>query len=824
MLRSAKAGKSVNLDDMPPPVFIKEASAATKEAPPSQDKPRPPSQDKPRPQPQVRSPPKPTPPSNLIDLDAPEFDEFNLTEEELASMAASMVDDRSQSGSAAGAGIGSSTKHSSPSSSVATASHSSLKSGPSPSPSPSLLAPAPSLKSGSMSSVGDSQAKPQPKPRPKPHPQQQAAPLPMKPGGLIDLDDPAFDEFTLTDEDLEAMASAMVDDRQQLKKPKIEEDVNTPSPAAASPSSSFSSASGQGSRPPPPSDTPPRAAPRVKPPPQPSSPQTPTTQQQKAMPTTTPTTRSLPATLKKPMSAGSDKSVLVSFLQERMEQYQLAAKQAQQRDPKCNKEYRLIAAKFSRVVKGVESGQEIDLSQMPGPPPGFRSSYDIDVKQFSLSPSSSKPAAQTATKGQSSTSLSGVAGSSRPEGEESDDGPPPADPEIPLPKSALEALEQRMAKYREGLKTAQEKGESSRVRRMGRIIKQYESAIRDTKAGRACDYADLPTPPGYPPIPAAAARPVKRPAANTTSPVPLPTQSLPPRSSASSTPTTPSSRPPPASATPSISQQQLQLCESRLTELKRAAKMEQSAGNRDGALELMKRAKGLETMIRAAQSGLPVNLEQVPPSPFADKDGGAPSPQVVSHLRPAQEGDEATFDLITSQLEKQVEICDRNAETYKKMGSNAAAIEYENMSRNSQRELLALKGIQGAGFGPPKFSLEMRTLTIIHSNAHLTSAICEVEVSKALNITRPPKYEEKDMDVYVEVEFPYPTEAPPKKSTEVVHKSCSPEFKEQGVMLFDIDRKHHRSMVRAFKRTPLKCTAWQHRSLRKHIFLGEHSP
>ena len=59
------------------------------------------------------------------------------------------------------------------------------------------------------------------------------------------------------------------------------------------------------------------------------------------------------------------------------------------------------------------------------------------------------------------------------------------------------------------------------------------------------------------------------------------------------------------------------------------------------------------------------------------------------------------------------------ADTYKKMGSSASAIEYENTSQNAQRELLALKGIQGEGYGPPKFSLETRTLTVIHSNAHL---------------------------------------------------------------------------------------------------------
>jgi coiled-coil and C2 domain-containing protein 1 len=487
------------------------------------------------------------------------------------------------------------------------------------------------------------------------------------------------------------------------------------------------------------------------------------------------------------VSGASDKNALLSLLTERRTQYLEAAKG--QKNAQKNKEYRLIAAQFSRVLKGVKDGQDIDLSKMPGPPPGYKSSYNVDTAKFTSPPTAqpTKPVA-AAPQGQSS---------------EPDEPDAPPDPDIPTPKTTMDALEQRVAKYKEGLKTAQEKGESSRIRRMGRIIKQYESAIKNTRAGKACDYDDLPAPPGYPPIPTP--KPQRQMAA-----VPLPTQSLPVKAMTQQTA---------AAAKPSISQQQVAFIERRMTELKRAAKMEQGKGNRDGALEYLRKVKGLETMLQAAQSGLPVNLEQVPPSPFAELDKTMPSSEVMSHLRPAEEKDAATFELIIKQLEKQIEICEKNTDTYKKMGSSASAIEYENMSQNVQRELLALKGIQVGGYGPPKFSLETRTLTIIHSNTHLSGAVCEVEVAKAINLTCPPKYEEKDLDVYVEVEFPYPVESTPKKSTDTVHKSCSPEFLEKSLQ-FEIDRKHHRSMARAFKRTPLKCTVWQQRSLRKDIYMG----
>lgn len=755
MLKGAKSGKSVNLEDMPPTVSIREPAP---EAPPTNTKPHPPATSKPR-----------GPQSNLIDLDAPEFDEFNLTDEDMAVMAASMVDDRvrsqastgstPQSGSGtamshSGSGIvsGSSVAMSHSSGSGAAVSHSGSKTSP---PQPKLRSP----------------PKPQPReggkpaqPRPKPNPP------PMGPGGMLDLDDPMFDEFTLSEDEIAAMASTM-DDR-VAKKPKIDTSPITSAHTAGTTSSTSQSSLRQ----PPPlapcsarTAPPPPAQPhglKIAPPPPP----------QAAM-------KSLPATLIKPVS---DKNALLSLLTERRTQYLEAAKA--QKNAAKNKEYRLIAAQFSRVLKGVNDGQDIDLSKMPGPPPGYRSRYNVDTTKLSSPQTAPSPKPVTSpAQGQGSVAQ-----------EEEPDAPP--NPDIPTPKTALDALEQRLAKYREGQKTAQEKGESSRIRRMGRIIKQYESAIKDTKAGKPIDYDELPAPPGYPPIP------VRRQVAA----VPLPTQSLPVRTMAQQA----------AAAKPSISQQQVAFVQRRMTELKQAAKIEQSKNNREGALEYLRKVKGLEIMLQAAQSGLPVNLEQIPPSPFAELDKTKPSIQVMSHLRPAEEKDVATFDLIIKQLEKQIEICDKNTDTYKKMGSSASAIEYENMSQNTQRELLALKGIQGGGYGPPKFSLETRTLTIIHSNAHLSSGVCEVEVTKAINLACPPKYEEKDLDVYVEAEFPYPLDSPPKKSTDVAHKSCSPEFAENN-LLFEIDRKHHRSMARAFKHTPLKCTVWQQRSLRKDLYIGE---
>ena len=57
-----------------------------------------------------------------------------------------------------------------------------------------------------------------------------------------------------------------------------------------------------------------------------------------------------------------------------------------------------------------------------------------------------------------------------------------------------------------GVASAQAEGNSGKARRMGRIVKQYEETIRDVKRGKDVDFAELPTPPGYPPIPVGGAR------------------------------------------------------------------------------------------------------------------------------------------------------------------------------------------------------------------------------------------------------------------------------------------------------------------------------
>ena len=92
-------------------------------------------------------------------------------------------------------------------------------------------------------------------------------------------------------------------------------------------------------------------------------------------------------------------------------------------------------------------------------------------------------------------------------------------PNVPQPKTPLEALHQRLDKYRAGLESAKAEDNGSKARRMGRIVKWYEDAIKTVKAGKPVNFSELPTPPGFPPIPVGGAAHPSRTAPNGVPPV-----------------------------------------------------------------------------------------------------------------------------------------------------------------------------------------------------------------------------------------------------------------------------------------------------------------
>lgn len=64
------------------------------------------------------------------------------------------------------------------------------------------------------------------------------------------------------------------------------------------------------------------------------------------------------------------------------------------------------------------------------------------------------------------------------------------------PKTIMEALVQRLELYQKQEAAAKVDGNSRKERQMGRIIKQYQDAIKRHKAGKPFAADELPTPPG----------------------------------------------------------------------------------------------------------------------------------------------------------------------------------------------------------------------------------------------------------------------------------------------------------------------------------------
>lgn len=153
-------------------------------------------------------------------------------------------------------------------------------------------------------------------------------------------------------------------------------------------------------------------------------------------------------------------------LQSLQHEYKLAALRAKHQDDTATATRHLRVAKsFDPVLEALSRGELVDLSRLPPPPD-------------QLSPEPPLPAAQPLTPASTLNR-----------------------PEVPQPpKNLLEALEQRMERYHVAAAQAKAKGDQRKARMHERIVKQYQDAIRAHKAGRAVDVAELPVPPGFPPI------------------------------------------------------------------------------------------------------------------------------------------------------------------------------------------------------------------------------------------------------------------------------------------------------------------------------------
>uniref|UniRef100_A0A8C2EU65 Coiled-coil and C2 domain-containing protein 1B n=1 Tax=Cyprinus carpio TaxID=7962 RepID=A0A8C2EU65_CYPCA len=380
------------------------------------------------------------------------------------------------------------------------------------------------------------------------------------------------------------------------------------------------------------------------------------------------------------------------------------------------------------------------------------------------------------------------------------------------PQTVLDALEQRMAKYKEAFTQAKASGDERKARMHDRIAKQYQSAIRAHKAGRPVNFDELPAPPGFPPIPGQKAA--------------SPEQGL---AAVLETANKLTSNEAEAGDDGLLiamflhfvtelhkkhtklsqtglnlvivysAQQQLEFLEGRKKQYMKAALQAKQKNDLEQAKTLLRAAKGLDPMIEAARSGKMVDISKVP-SPPGDEDEDF----IVVHHSDVQisEKAEEVYTQLTKLLKEQYEKCVTYSKQFTHMGNVAETTKFENMAEQCKKSLEILKLAQNRGLQPPKHHFEERTYRTVRIFPELSSTDMVVVIVRGMNLPAPPGVATNDLDAYVKFDFPYPsTDQPQKHKTSVIKNTNNPEYNQNFKL--NINR-NHRGFRRVIQSKGLK--------------------
>ncbi|KAH8238102.1 hypothetical protein KR026_009870 [Drosophila bipectinata] len=515
-----------------------------------------------------------------------------------------------------------------------------------------------------------------------------------------------------------------------------------------------------------------------------------------ALPSATPTATA-PTASNDSTAPSASSNPLVEKMRNRQNEYKAAALQSKRSgDVATALQFLKVVKQFDVVVKMCEEGQEVDLSDMPPPPSEFLEFLATMQGKSEGEPAPAPPAAPASAPS----------------------APVPAAPVPAAPLSILEALQQRLEKYQSVEAAAKEENNTSKARRFGRIVKQYEDAIKLCKAGKPVPYDELPVPPGFGPLPTGDAAPT---AESVSSPSPPTSPTSPPATATTSSGGTPSSS---SAATPTLTrkspspqkpkelttrisgnqqksnlaEQQMKLLLERQKEFKMAAIEAKKAGEIDQAKEYLKIYKGFDSLLNAASSGLPVDLTTLPVPP-SQRDDLEASFAIVS----AEECDPGdTIGEIgvrmEEQLAKQLMMCKNTRDHHKAMGDVAGMNRFENLALTVQKDLDFVRYSKRKNLALPKFHYEKRNFNIVHCNTDLTDGELEIVVVRGINYNVP---NPKEVDTYVRVEFPLLNDESFKTKTNLVRDTSSPDYDER----FKVDiQRSNRQFQRIFKRHGVK--------------------
>ncbi|XP_061469802.1 coiled-coil and C2 domain-containing protein 1A [Rhineura floridana] len=496
-----------------------------------------------------------------------------------------------------------------------------------------------------------------------------------------------------------------------------------------------------------------------------------------------------------------------ALLQARQREYKLAALSAKQEGSieMATKYYR-IAKSFDPILVSVSKGEAVHLSRLPPPP-------DQLPKEI-LSPSVQQSPVATATP------LAQSVSPPAPRVSSAGDTPPP-------PQDTMEALQQRMDRYKTAAAQAKSQGDDRKARMHERIVKQYQEAIRAHKAGKPVEFADLPVPPGFPAIQGMESSPGDQSFAGilktamklaseeeedaeeakksdvcpaSSKPVSSLQPKLPPQPTSRAAPGAPKTTGASKSASKVITkaQQQLTFLETRKKQLMQAALRAKQQNDIEGAKLFLRQAKGLDPMIEASQNGLPVDITKVPQAPVNKEDftlvqrrGTNISPEMA-----------AQYTELVKLMRQQHEMCMNYSKQFTHLGNITETTKFEKIAEDCKKNMEILKQAHTKGFPLPKYHYEQRTFSVIKIFPELNSNDMVLSIVKGINLPAPPGMSPNDLDAFVRFEFPYPNaDEAQKDKTNVIKNSNSPEFQEKFKLFIN---RGHRGLKRAIQTKGIK--------------------
>ncbi|NWS43411.1 C2D1B protein, partial [Probosciger aterrimus] len=500
------------------------------------------------------------------------------------------------------------------------------------------------------------------------------------------------------------------------------------------------------------------------------------------------------------------KSSTRAILLMRQKEYKLAALKAkQQGDLEKAKEYMKAGKKFNVVLEALDSGQPIDLENMPPSPQG-KACLTEALLEVSLCCNGmilhliAKLSYVLKSKSHI-ISLSVLFQAS-----------------LQQPKTVLEALQQRLEKYKSAAAQAKASGDDRKGRMHERIAKVNENVAGCLHPAKPFDFlVNISFCKGFPPLPGVAATDGDSSIAavlesagklanmeeNGDDEEVLPSavageESSPEHVKRASSPSTLHKAESMDHLPPAV-REQLEFLENRKKQYIRAAIKAKKENNLEQAKMYLRTSKSFDVKIQQAKCGKPVDISKLP-SPPTDDEGDF---IFIHHedVRLSQKADEVYAQLIKL-LKDQYERCLQYSKQFMHLGNVAETTRFEKMAQGCRKDMDILQLARAQGMEPPSHHFEERTFKMIRIFSELNSTEMHLLIVRGINLPAPPGVSPRDLDPFVKFEFQYPSaEQPQKSKTPVINNNNSPEYNQ----LFKLNiNRNHRGFRRAIRSKGIK--------------------